>query len=220
MIKPSRTDLGTRNTNDCVATGAGRAGSLLTSPDASRASSRTGAGDCALTAGRWEPDEPRGSRPGVRGRAEETGRLKGQHRRRFGSAATDCSFGGRARQRRQVHDGARHAPAVSPERRPSKHRSRLERTGPDGSPVHGTGDRSATVGTRCSRSSTWPLAAQSGHAPGVTASGVKQQSSESRSTPAFRRDRASCGSPASWSRRVRHPRGPRPAPRGRRAHER
>ena len=40
----------------------GRAGSSLTSPDASRACSRTGAGGCALTAGRWEPGERRRSR--------------------------------------------------------------------------------------------------------------------------------------------------------------
>ena len=45
---------------------AGRAGSWLTSPDASPTCSPTGASACALTAGRWEPDERRGSRPVLR----------------------------------------------------------------------------------------------------------------------------------------------------------
>ena len=56
----------------CAATRAGRAGSSLTSQDASPACSRTGAGVCALTAGRWEPGELRGSRRVLRAPGGET----------------------------------------------------------------------------------------------------------------------------------------------------
>ena len=51
---------------------AGRAGSSLTSQDASPACSRTGAGACAPTAGRWEPGELRGSRRVLRAPEGET----------------------------------------------------------------------------------------------------------------------------------------------------
>ena len=44
----------------------GHAGSSLTSPDASPVCSRTGGLACALTAGRWEPGESRGSRRDLR----------------------------------------------------------------------------------------------------------------------------------------------------------
>src|SRR5262249_57338364 len=60
------------NTNACAAVPPERAGSSLTSPDGSPACSRTGASACALTAGRWEPGEPRGSRRVLRAPGGET----------------------------------------------------------------------------------------------------------------------------------------------------
>ena len=54
------------NTSGCAATPPKHAGSWLPSSDASPACSPTGGSACAPTAGRWEPDELRGSRPVLR----------------------------------------------------------------------------------------------------------------------------------------------------------
>jgi RNA-directed DNA polymerase len=60
------------NTSDCAATPAKHAGCWSPSSDASQTCSLIGGSARALTAGRWEPDELRGSRPVLRAPGGET----------------------------------------------------------------------------------------------------------------------------------------------------